>query len=169
METTPKLRQQWIAWRSTCGRSVPMNIATLIRSTIGVGAADRRRLGPDRVDTGVRAAAVRQLLDAVVDIVFHEIDRLRAGVARKRETLGHRVDGDDPLGAQQEGAADGELADRAAAPDRDRVAALDVAEVRRHVAGREDIGQEQDLLVAQSPSGTLIGPTSANGTRRYSA
>jgi hypothetical protein len=53
-------------------------------------------------------------------------------------------------GAEQEGAADRELPDRAAAPHRDRVARFRVAEFRRHVAGREDIGQEQHLLVRQS-------------------
>jgi len=33
IETVPKLRQHWIACRSTCGRSVPMKVATLMRST----------------------------------------------------------------------------------------------------------------------------------------
>ena len=45
---------------------------------------------------------------------------------------------------------DGELPDRPAAPDRDGVARLDVAVLGRHVAGREDVGEEQDLLVGQS-------------------
>jgi hypothetical protein len=33
-------------------------------------------------------------------------------------------------------------------PDGNRVARLDVAEVRRHVAGRENIGEEEHLDVA---------------------
>ena len=41
-------------------------------------------------------------------------------------------------------------ADRAAAEYRDRLAAFDVAELGAHVAGREDVGQEQHLLVAQA-------------------
>ena len=32
----------------------------------------------------------------------------------------------------------------------DRVAALDVAEIGRHVAGRKDVGEEQHLLVGQA-------------------
>jgi len=38
---------------------------------------------------------------------------------------------DDPLRAEQEGAADGELADGAASPDSDGVAGLDIAEISR--------------------------------------
>ena len=82
-------------------------------------------------------------------------------VARKRQPLGHRIDGDDALGAEQEGAADRELADRAAAPDRDRLAAFDVAEVRRHVAGRERCRRGTGPARRSGLSGTLIGPTSA--------
>jgi hypothetical protein len=104
--------------------------------------------GTHGVDAGVGAAAVGQVLNAVVDIVFHEVDRLRPGVARELQPLAHGVDRDDACRAQQEGAADGELADRAIAPDRNRVFGLDVAEIRRHVTGRENVGQEQDLLVA---------------------
>ena len=50
---------------------------------------------------------------------------------------------DHALGPEQEGAADGELPDRAAAPDGDRVARLDVAVLGGHVAGREDVGEEE--------------------------
>ena len=56
--------------------------------------------------------------------------------------------------APEEGAADSELTDRPATPDRDRLAALQVTELRTHVTGRKDVGQEQDLFVAQ-PSGDL--------------
>ena len=70
------------------------------------------------------------------------------------QPLGKAVDRDDALGAEQVGALDRELADRAAAPDRDGVAGLDVAVLRRHVAGGEDVGQEQHLLVAQAALGS---------------
>ncbi len=126
-----------------------MKVATFARSSMESKLADGVRLGADRVDAGVRAAAVRQLLDAVVDVLLHEIDRDRAGVRAPSQPLGHGVDGDDPLGAEQEGAADGELRDRSAAEDGDRLAAFDVAELGAHVAGREDVGQEQHLFVAQ--------------------
>ena len=116
----------------------------------GVEARGRLGLGADRVDARIGAAALRQLHDAVVNILLHEIDRLGAGFARERKALGHGIDGENASGAEQEGAADRELPDRAAAPDRDRLAAFQVAEIRRHVAGREDVGQEKDLLVAQA-------------------
>ena len=54
------------------------------------------------------------------------------------------------FGAEQHGAADRELADRAGAPDRDRVGRLDVALHRRLPAGREDVAEEQHLLVGQA-------------------
>ena len=57
---------------------------------------------------------------------------------------------DHALGAQQEGALDRKQPDRAAAPDRDRVAGLDVAHLRAHVAGRQDVGEEQHLLVGEA-------------------
>ena len=72
---------------------------------------------------------------------------LRRSASARRS--GKAVDGDDPLGAQQKRALDRELADRPAAPDRDRVARLDLAVLRGHVAGREDVGEEQHLLVGQ--------------------
>ena len=65
-------------------------------------------------------------------------------------------------------ALDGELPDRSAAPDRDGIARLDVAVLRGHVAGREDVGEERTCS-SEMPAGTLSGPTSANGTRTYSA
>ena len=63
--------------------------------------------------------------------------------------LRDRVDRDDPACAKKQCAADRKLSDRPAAPDRDGLAVPDVAEVRGHVAWRNDVGQEQDLLVRE--------------------
>ena len=115
----------------------------------GVDAAAPRGLGADAVDAGVGAAAVGQFLQALIDALGHEIDRDRPGLPRHGEALGHGVDGDHPLGPQQEGAADGELRHRAAAPDGDGVAGFDLAELGTHVAGGEDVGQEEDLVVGE--------------------
>ena len=57
------------------------------------------------------------------------------------------VDRDHALGAHQERRLDREQADRAAAPDRDGVAGLDLRILRRHPAGRQDVRQEQHLVV----------------------
>ena len=68
--------------------------------------------------------------------------------ARARRS-GTGIDGDHPFGPQQERALDRELPDGAAAPDRHRLAALQIAEIGCHEAGWKDVGQEQDLLVTQ--------------------
>jgi hypothetical protein len=47
------------------------------------------------------------------------------------------------------GTGDRELADRSGAEDGDDLAATDVAELGAHVAGREDVREEQDLLVLE--------------------
>jgi hypothetical protein len=44
---------------------------------------------------------------------------------------------------------DRKLPDRTAAPDRNRLAALDVAEIRGHVPGRENVRQEKNLFVRE--------------------
>ena len=85
------------------------------------------------------------------------------------EPLGHAVDGDHLLGAEQDGAADRHLADGTGAPDRDRVGRLDVALDGPLPAGREDVAEEEHLLVREAVFGTLMCVLSAKGTRTYSA
>ena len=133
----------------------------MTRSTTESKLAEAVGFGADRVDAGIGAAAVGQFHDAVVDILLHEIERLGAGLARQRQTLRHGVDRDHPLGAEQEGAADRELADRPAAPDRDGLAALDVAEIRAPCSRSGKMSDRNSTCSSVSPSGTLIGPTSA--------
>src|SRR5262249_1209877 len=62
-----------------------------------------------------------------------------------------RPSGDrDPAGrAEQPGTVHRELAHRTGTPDRDDVGRLDGAHLRAHVAGGQDVGEEQYLLVAQ--------------------
>ena len=130
--------------------------------------ADGVRFGADGVDAGVGAAAVGQFLDALVNVLLHEIDGDGAGVTGHLQALGHGVDGDDALGAQQEGAADAELGDGAAAEDGDGLTAFDLAELGAHVAVGK-MSERNRACSSLMPSGTLTGPTSAKGTRRYSA
>jgi hypothetical protein len=51
--------------------------------------------------------------------------------------------------SKQERAADRHLRHRAASPHRDALSRLDVAVLRGHEPGREDVGEEQHLLVGQ--------------------
>ena len=65
-----------------------------------VEAGGRFGFSTDGIDAGVRPSTFRQLRDAVVDVLLHEIDGLGARLARKRETLGHRIDGQNPFGTE---------------------------------------------------------------------
>src|SRR5215217_2254142 len=47
-------------------------------------------------------------------------------------------------------ARNGELSDWSAAPDGDGVTRFDVTHIRPHIAGREDVGQKEHLLIRQS-------------------
>ena len=104
----------------------------------------------DRVDAAVGAALVGARHQLVIDVDLREIDRLGAAGLGHRQALGHLVDRDHPAGAHHQRRADGELADRPAAPDRDGVAVLDLGVLGRHVAGREDVREEQRLLVGDA-------------------
>ena len=94
------------------------------------------------VDAGVRTAPPGHLLQSLIEVVRHEIERLGAGLSRQIEPLRNSVDGNDTPGAQEVSTADRELANGAAPPDRDCVLRLDVKEFRGHVADRKDIGEK---------------------------
>ena len=66
------------------------------------------------------------------------------------QPLGHSIDGNDTAGAEHPSALDGELADWATSPDRDRIARLHLAIFRSHIAGRENIREKKNLVVAQA-------------------
>ena len=68
---------------------------------------------------------------------------------RHRQPLRNRVYSNHSFRSQQEGASDSHLANWPASPYRDRVSGLDVAEICRHVAGRENVRQEEHLLIRQ--------------------
>ncbi len=124
----------------------------LLHAVVRVQRSVVVRLHPDGVDARIRAAAAGQLLQDLrnaVDLLV--VQRLDAGVrARDLEALVEPVDDDDALGAEQLRARGCELSDRAGAPDRDDLAAGDVAHLSARVAGREDVRQEQDALVGDA-------------------
>ena len=157
----PPLRQHMIASRSTCARSVAsptaafalsITASTLPPACASAPTASMQLSGPLPLVISIKR---------VVDVLLLEVDRLGLALPGHLEALGHGVDGDHPPGAEHPGAADRELGDRAAAPDGDRVARLDLGVLRGHVAGGEDVGQEDDLLIGQVVGDHLTGPTSA--------
>ena len=101
----------------------------------------------DRVDAAVGAAIVGPRHQFVVDVDLREIDGLGAARLGHGQALGHFVDRDHPASAHHQRGANGELANRPAAPDRDGIAILDLRVLGGHVAGREDVGKEERLLV----------------------
>ena len=107
------------------------------------------RLHPDGIDRRIGSAAASEFAQGVQHVVA-VLDRDRARRLRHRQPLRHAIDRIHLRRAEQQRAADGELAHRSATPHRHhRVARPDVAIFRRHVAGRKNIRQEQHLLVRQ--------------------
>ena len=118
---------------------------------VEVGKENTRLKIGDRVDARIRAAAAGHLVERVVDVVVLVVDDVRRACARVRhpQPVREPIDRDDLLGAHQACARNREQADRSTAPHRDDLTGLDVAHLRAHVGRREDVGQEQHLLVRQ--------------------
>ncbi len=140
----PPFLQLRIACRSAVGR--------LLQPVVGVDEPVAVGLEPDRVDARVRSSPARELEESLTHVLGGVVDDVGRARARPRhlEAVVEAVDRDHPLRSEHACARDRELADRPRAPHRDRVAALDVAHLRAHVAGREDVGEEQDLLVVEA-------------------
>src|SRR5579875_2738791 len=84
------------------------------------------------------------------DIIFAIVDRGRTAVfTGEAQALREAVDHDDVAGAQHVGTGCGEQSDRTGTPNGNSVALLNVAVLRAHVAGGEDVGQEEHLLIRQ--------------------
>src|SRR5205085_10150303 len=77
-------------------------------------------------------------------------DGLGPGLLRHAQPVWESVNGDHPFRSQQEGAADGKLADWPAAPDGDGVAGLNVTIHGAKVAGRKDVREEHYFVVGYS-------------------
>ncbi len=78
-----------------------------------------------------------------------EVDDVRARGRGHGQAGRLAVDGDHLLRPEQPRAPDRELPHRPASPHGHHVAVLDLAVLRGHVAGGKDVGQEENLLVAQ--------------------
>src|SRR3954470_5993110 len=102
------------------------------------------------IDAFFRTLAASKLVQSLHDTFFFKVDRNRAACLGHREALRETINRDDLFGPEQHSASDSHLPDRAAAPDRDSVGRLDVALNRSLPAGREYIGQEQQLFVGNT-------------------
>ena len=122
----------------------------LLRAIVGADEAMHVRFHADGVDAGVRSAAAGHLLAAPP-----RRRSIRSRAFRRRSTRAlRRRSGKRSMAITRSAPSsialcDREQADRPAAPHRDRVARLDVAVLRGHVAGRQNVGEEQHLLVGQ--------------------
>ena len=105
------------------------------------------RFEPDGIDAFLRPLAAGQVVQTLDDALLLEIDCDGAAGARHAEPLGEPIDRNDLLRAEQDGAADRHLADRAGAPDGHGVSRFDVTLDRRLPSGRENVAEEQHLLV----------------------
>jgi hypothetical protein len=125
-------------------------------------------LHPNDVHTRVRTLIAGEIMKRLHNISLIEVERFGTGLSRHLQSLGNGIDGDDTSCPQHEAAANRELRDRTAAPDGNRIPLANVAVLSPHVAGWEDVGEEDDLLVRDTV-GDLNWPTSAKGTRAYCA
>ncbi len=119
----------------------------LLDLVVPVGGAMTVGFETDGVDAGVGTEAARQEAQALQDVALTLVDRLRTGGLSHRQSFGNALHRDDAFGAEKEGASDRELADGARAEDRDGVSGRDVAVLRGHPAGGEDVAEEEHLLV----------------------
>ena len=112
----------------------------------------------DGVDRAVGPDAARQLADRVDRVVGREVDRLRAGATGHVEPVAMLVDAQDPPGAHQSRADDAEDAHRTRAEHGNGVALADVGQRGAEPAGREDVREQDRLLV-----GDLVGQADETG------
>src|SRR5690606_28434856 len=132
-------------------RAVRLQHQRLLGAVVhGVDGARRMCLHAHRVDAFFRALAPGQLGQAFEHAFLVEIDGDGAAGAGHGQPLGHVVDAHHLPGAHHHRAADGELAHRPRAPDRHRVGGLDVTLRRGLPAGRQDVAEEQHLLVGHA-------------------
>ena len=102
---------------------------------------------PDRIDHRIGADPAGHLHQRFVSLGDGEIDGLGAELLRQLQPTREMIDRDYSFGAHQKCRLYREQPDRAAAPDRDDIATFDLGVLRCHPAGRQDIGQEQHLIV----------------------
>src|SRR4051812_10364428 len=107
------------------------------------------RLHADAINTLLGALSVSQLIQALKNAFLLEVDRNGPAGLGHAEPFRDAVNRDDLPGAQEDRAADGHLPHRAAAPYRHGIGRFDVALQGGLPAGRENVAQEEGLLVRE--------------------
>jgi hypothetical protein len=156
-----------MGFRRYC-RDFLLEAVVFLASGLGRSVMGMLGIDADRVDRAVDTDLAGQRKDGLDRILRVEIHDRRALPPRHREPIVLVVDRDDPACAHQPGAGNRELADRPAAEYCDRVARLDLRHLRGEITGRENVRQQDGLIVASS-SGSFTNPTLANGRRTFSA
>ena len=162
---------------AACRDRLPQRVRPSVAMYIDVFRAvvpriERRavRFQAHRVDARVRALPAGHRAQRVQHVDVLVVQRRRPS-PRWPPAPGAReaIDRDHALGAQQERALDRELPHRTASPHGDGVARLRCCSSRRPCSRSERCRTGTAPARPMSASGTFSGPTSANGTRTYSA
>ena len=115
-----------------------------------IDRAGRMCLKANSVDALFRTLASGKLVQSLYDTFLFEVDRDRASRSGHGKAFRKAIDCDDLPGAEQYRAPDCHLTHGTAAPNRDSICRLDVALNRRLPAGREYVGQKQQLFVGDA-------------------
>ena len=143
-----------------CRLAMDADVGDVATRADDVGAELERLRDPDGFDRDIDADAVGELEHTLACGFTGDFDRVRsAALDRAGEPLlSHGVDHDDPTGREQERGQDGSEPDRAGTDDGDRVAGLEVAVEHPNLeARRQDVGQEQHLLVGEGGRNLVDG------------
>src|ERR1700749_1961745 len=105
---------------------------------------------PDSFNDAVGTKAIRHIDNMLLELFVLIIERFRSSRARHGEPLRYGIDGDHAARAEKKAGADGKLADGTESKYEDRTAFRYVGFFRRHVPGRENVGEKQNLLICQA-------------------
>jgi hypothetical protein len=104
------------------------------------------------VDHHVSALALADLLDALEDIFFVEVDNVGSTrLSRHGDALRNGLDCDDAFRTEYLGRLDREQTDRSCAPNSHDFSALDAGLLGSLIARRKNVGEEEHLLIAAFP------------------
>src|SRR5579859_3907118 len=132
-------------------RAVSLKLERLLHPVERIHRIVAVRFHADRIHAGVRSDVGSHVFQSLHNIVnFLVVNGFRAALLRHLQTIGEPVDGDYALRPQHERASNCELTNRAAAPDRHGVSALNVAVHRSEISSGENVRQENNFVIWNS-------------------